>query len=181
MSAHPEELFRHAAGRVFNTWTALQLAVEHGMGGSQSYAKAMGMVDAAVQLFRNKPDADWQEVADLLGDMMDDEFNTICEDDSTDEVGLLLWEFYRHCSTGDRALVESEMAKLPPVGNWLSKCINQTQGQCSNFQEGDEESDEDEGGNGGPSTSNGQHPMNNSMDTHGVDPDGWTQVHRRRK
>lgn len=71
-------------------------------------------------------DADWDEVADLLGDKMDDEFNTICEDDSTDEVGLLLWEFYKTCCAGDKALVEQELEKLPS-GNWLSKCLSQSQ------------------------------------------------------
>lgn len=71
-------------------------------------------------------EADWDEVADLLGDMMDDEFNTICEDDSTDEVGSLLWEFYKHCCSGDKELVEQELAKLPS-GNWLDKCLNQSQ------------------------------------------------------
>lgn len=57
---------------------------------------------------------------------MDDEFNTICEDDSTDEVGMLLWEFYKHCLSGDREVVESEIAKLPTNANWLSKCVNQS-------------------------------------------------------
>lgn len=70
--------------------------------------------------------ADWDEVADMLGDMMDDEFNTICEDDSTDEVGTLLWEFYKICISGDNDLVEAEIAKLPSGNHWLSKCLEQT-------------------------------------------------------
>lgn len=186
MGSHPEELFRLAANNIFNCWTALQLAVEHGMGGSQSVPKAMSMIDAVVELFRNKPNADWDEVADLLGDMMDDEFNTICEDDSTDEVGLLLWEFYRHCSTGDRDLVEAELAKLPKAGNWLSKCINQTPGgnpQGDDDDDDDDDEDEDEEDdhqNGGPCSSNGHH--GGAMDTQEVNPDpGWTQVQRRRR
>ena len=70
--------------------------------------------------------ADWDEVADVLGDMMDDEFDTICEDDSTDEVGTLLWEFYKICTSGDIELAEAEIEKLPTGGLWLSQCVEQT-------------------------------------------------------
>lgn len=178
MATTPEELFRVAAGRVFNCWSALQLAVEHGMGGANGYTKAMGIIDAVVDLFKNKPNADWQEVADLLGDSMDDEFNTVCEDDSTDEVGLLLWEFYRHCCSGDRELVEQELQKLPS-GNWLNKCLSQSQPSATQ-----DESDDDSDGEAvqsGPSTSNGQNQMDTQMDTQEEDPDpGWTQVRRKR-
>jgi len=73
------------------------------------------------------PDSvDWQEVADLLSDLMDNEFNTICEDDSTDEVGLVIWEMQRLCAQGDVAGVEAEISKLPSCKQWLRNCVPQT-------------------------------------------------------
>ncbi|XP_034230943.1 pre-rRNA-processing protein TSR2 homolog isoform X2 [Thrips palmi] len=148
------------------------------MGGADGYNKAMGMIDAVVELFRNKPDAGWDEVADILGDMMDDEFNTICEDDSTDEVGSLLWEFYKHCCSGDQALVEQELEKLPS-GNWLNKCLNQSHPTAP--QDDSDDDDDGDDAQGGPSTSNGQNQMDAEMGPQGEDPDpGWTQVRRKR-
>ena len=176
MVSSPEELFRKAAGRVFNGWTALQLAVEHGMGGSQGHAKAMLMIDAVVDLFKSKPHAEWTEVADLLGDMMDDEFNTVCEDDSTDEVGTLLWEFYKICTTGDNDSIEEEIAKLPSGGLRLSRCIERVP-TAQEVDDGDSNSDDGDAG-----TSAQQGTEGDEMDTQEAEEDpGWTQVTRRKK
>jgi pre-rRNA-processing protein TSR2 len=108
---------------VFSTWTALKLAVEHGMGGQQGKEMAVEFVNQVADLFC-KNDVGVEEVADFLADFMDKEFQTMCEDNSPDEVAIVLWQFYQHCKAGRHDLVSSELSKFPKCEMWLCKPVH---------------------------------------------------------
>lgn len=118
--AYNSELFRNVVETVFNTWTALKLAVEHGMGGHRGKEIALNLVNQVTDLFC-KSDIEAEEIADFLIEFMDREFQTICEDNSPEEVAVVLWQFYQHCKSGNHHLVNLELSRLPKCDVWLSK------------------------------------------------------------
>jgi pre-rRNA-processing protein TSR2 len=117
------ELFRNVVETVFSTWTALRLAVQHGMGGQQGREMALEFVNQVADLFC-KNDVGAEEVADFLADFMDKEFQTVCEDNSPDEVAIVLWQFYQHCKAGRHDLVSIELSKFPKCEMWLCKPVH---------------------------------------------------------
>ena len=117
------ELFRNVVETVFSTWTALRLAVQHGMGGQQGREMALEFVNQVADLFC-KYDVGAEEVADFLADFMDKEFQTVCEDNSPDEVAIVLWQFYQHCKAGRHDLVSIELSKFPKCEMWLCKPVH---------------------------------------------------------
>jgi pre-rRNA-processing protein TSR2 len=116
------ELFRSVVETVFNTWTALKLAVDHGMGGQQGIEIALQFVNQVADLFC-KNDICVEEVADFLVDYMDKEFQTVCEDNSPDEVATVLCQFHQHCKEGRHDLVSLELSKFPKCEMWLCKPV----------------------------------------------------------
>ncbi|PNF17927.1 hypothetical protein B7P43_G02205 [Cryptotermes secundus] len=119
MACNPE-LFRYVVETVFNTWTALRLAVEHGMGGPLGKENALNLVNQVTDLFC-KTDIEVEEIADFLVEFMDTQFQTICEDNSPEEVAVVLWQFYQHCKSGNQHLVNLELSRLPKCDVWLCK------------------------------------------------------------
>jgi pre-rRNA-processing protein TSR2 len=117
------ELFRKVVETVFSTWTALRLAVEHGMGGQQGKEIASQFVNQVADLFC-KNDIGAEEAADFLAEFMDKEFQTVCEDNSPDEVATVLWQFYQHCKAGRHDLVSLELSKFPKCEMWLCKPVH---------------------------------------------------------
>jgi pre-rRNA-processing protein TSR2 len=112
------ELFRNIVESVFNTWTALRLAVEHGMGGHQGKETALRLVNQVTNLVC-KGDVGAEEIADFLIDFMDTEFHTVCEDNSPDEVATVLWQFYQRCKAGNHNEINLELTKLSRCEMWL--------------------------------------------------------------
>ena len=47
----------------------------------------------------------------ILEDVMENDFNTICEDESPDELGDLLCTMWRQCGEGDFNLVTNALAR----------------------------------------------------------------------
>jgi Pre-rRNA-processing protein TSR2. len=117
------ELFRNVVETVFSTWTALRLAVEHGMGGQRGKEVALEFVNQVADFFC-KNDVCAEEVADFLADFMDKEFQTVCEDNSPDEVATVLCQFYQHCKAGRHDLVSFELSKFPKCEVWLCKPVH---------------------------------------------------------
>ena len=61
-----------------------------------------------------------QEIADYMEEIMNNEFNTLCEDGSIDEIGASLCKYYRLISEGKEAEVILELQKFK--GSALHLC-----------------------------------------------------------
>jgi pre-rRNA-processing protein TSR2 len=157
------EMFRSIVESVFNTWTALRLAVEQGMGGHQGKDIALRLVDQVTDLVCNT-DTGEEEIADFLLEFMDTELQTLCEDNSPDEVATVLLQFYQLCKAGNHEEINLELSKLPRCEVWLRK----PPGPVSNQEEAMDSED---------TVSNG-HISNTVTEEH--DPE-WTQVKTRRR
>ena len=120
---------------------------------------------------------------DLLEDIMDQEFDTICEDESTKEISRILLRYLELLNSGQIELIKSELFALPPCNSWIVK------GNKINIVEDDDSSDsndeemESEATNNvvnhnemGPSTSG----STMQVEEEDVDP-GWTVVKKGKR
>jgi hypothetical protein len=112
-SRHPQygENFRCGLASVLRQWTALELAIVHEWGGPYSREKAVNLENEIFNIF-NAPDIIYKDdIALLLDEYMEDNFNATCEDGSTDEIGDLLVSMWRQCIVGDITLVSSVVSR----------------------------------------------------------------------
>lgn len=77
-----EEAFAKVIERVFSNWTALRLAVEHSMGGSNSLQVAVDVAKYMKEYCVSDSRVDAENIQDAIEDLMDEEFDTVCEDES---------------------------------------------------------------------------------------------------
>ncbi|XP_064077586.1 uncharacterized protein LOC135195254 [Macrobrachium nipponense] len=63
----------------------------------------------------NRKDLDGEEVGDFLSSLMDQELNTEICDQSEDEIGRHLCQFFKLCSDGNSNQVLEEISKMPNV------------------------------------------------------------------
>ncbi|KAI8430390.1 hypothetical protein MSG28_000679 [Choristoneura fumiferana] len=111
--------FKPLVDLVLNNWTALQLAVEHGMGapGGEKTAQLMS-VYIARYCVENIVDID--NLTEALEDLMDEEFDTVCHDNSPKEVATLLLQFLALLKEGRREELQVRIAAMPTCQKWLS-------------------------------------------------------------
>ncbi|KAL0119256.1 hypothetical protein PUN28_009681 [Cardiocondyla obscurior] len=130
----------------------------------------MGPVESAKEFCHNVTDILCKnegltndEIADHLENIMDDQFNTELQDDSSTQVAEELLRFYRYCVQNDESTAKTEFEKLPPVQSWLSleQPIRPSQPVRRESSSSDEDMD---------------------VDKNKQQEDGWTVVtHRRNK
>ncbi|CAL1534563.1 unnamed protein product [Lymnaea stagnalis] len=126
--------FGNAVSQILNSWTALQLAVEHGFGGSESLEKAKWMVYAIETWFTENVGVESDEVEDFLEDVLNTEFDLIVEDNSVHEISRLLCLYYRLCQDNKLEELQERLKSLPKAS---------IQG-CRKGNENDDEIDFDE-------------------------------------
>lgn len=102
------------------------------------------------------------QIAAELEDYMDEQLNTILEDNSTVQVAEELLRFYRYCIEGNESTAKTELEKLPPLQPWLI-CERPIRSTRPLPVQQDSNSDED---------------MN--VDKNEQEDDGWTVVTNRR-
>ncbi|XP_023950325.2 uncharacterized protein LOC112054692 [Bicyclus anynana] len=182
--------FKPIVDLVFNNWTALQLAVEHGMGapGGEKTAQLMS-VYVARYCVENVSDRD--DLTEVLEDLMDEEFETVCHDNSPKEVASLLLLYLGLLKEGRHEELRDILDQMPKTQKWLSEPIHKSvPPQChgnpdddTTSSSGTDGSDSEEGGdreeNGevaACSTANDKpEPMDEDADP------GWTVVTTRRR
>ncbi|KAJ0181461.1 hypothetical protein K1T71_003546 [Dendrolimus kikuchii] len=115
--------FKPIVDLVLNNWTALQLAVEHGMGapGGEKTAQLMSVYIAR---FCVENIVDVYELTELIEDLMDEEFETVCHDNSPKEVARLLLCFLDLLKTGQHDELRDRIAAMPKCQIWLSQPIH---------------------------------------------------------
>lgn len=164
---------------VFSRWTALQIAVTHSMGGSQSEAKYEAFIEAFAQyLIRNvRPSMSisslGQDIQEYFDEVLDEEFNTVIDDGSSQELSQLFLRYIQLIQQGKLADVQQELqlqqASTPAV-----------QLSVRNGNEDDSSSDEDDDGEDNDNEMREEQSTNESKSqSMDVDEDGWTTVHRR--
>lgn len=164
---------------VFSRWTALQLAVAHSMGGSESQAKYEAFINAFADLLaRNlRPSlpvsAAESDIQAYLDEVLDEEFNTELDDGSSQELAQLFVRYIHLILQGRLNDVQQELQLQQAMTPAVQKSIrNENDAESSTSDDDDDDDDrideEEEVGEG--------RAKPQSMD---VDEDGWTTVHRK--
>ncbi|XP_060535077.1 uncharacterized protein LOC132707300 isoform X2 [Cylas formicarius] len=155
-----EEAFTKVVSHVFNNWTALRLAVEHSTGGPNSKQTALECLHYMVQFCLNEPNIQPEGIQEALEDILDEEFETICEDDSPKQIAAVLYTFLMLLKDGRFEECENEYEKLPTANaDWLNQQIKT---QNLMVQETSSESEED------------------ALENAEMEQDGWKEVKSRR-
>lgn len=105
--------YRVIVEQIFNNWSALQLAIEHDMGGPNSREVVTQCVDYITQFCLSEPNLQVSDIREALEDIMDEEFDTICEDNSPLEIANLLYRFLLLLKEGNLTQCEQEYQNLP--------------------------------------------------------------------
>ncbi|XP_034841012.1 pre-rRNA-processing protein TSR2 homolog [Maniola hyperantus] len=183
--------FKPIVDLVFNNWTALQLAVEHGMGapGGEKTAQLMSVY---VARYCVENVADQNDLTEMLEDLMDEEFETVCHDNSPQEVATLLIFYLGLLKEGRHEELRNHIEAMPKCQKWLSEPIHSSvPPQCHGNPDDDttsssgEQSDIEEEVEEGNSQANGE--VAASMENNEPEPmdedvePGWTVVRTRRR
>ncbi|XP_063394382.1 pre-rRNA-processing protein TSR2 homolog [Cydia fagiglandana] len=112
--------FKPLVDLVLNNWTALQLAVEQGMGapGGEKTAQLMSVY---VARYCVENIVDIENVTEVLEDLMDEEFETVCHDNSPKEVATLLLQYLALLKEGRQEELQARVAAMPACRKWLNQ------------------------------------------------------------
>ncbi|XP_044754581.1 pre-rRNA-processing protein TSR2 homolog [Coccinella septempunctata] len=155
-----EEILGRIFDRIFNNWTALKLAVEYSQGSSNSLQVANEIKSYMVE-YCSQNVLEAEDIQDALDAIMDEEFDTICEDDSTKEISMIIHKFLQLLRENNLTQCEIELNQLPEAHEqWLTMPqIPQPRGQR---EDSDSSSD------------------NETQDTPMEEDSEWTVVKRRK-
>uniref|UniRef100_A0A4Y0BEA5 Pre-rRNA-processing protein TSR2 homolog n=1 Tax=Anopheles funestus TaxID=62324 RepID=A0A4Y0BEA5_ANOFN len=131
-------VFRVVVENVLNRWTALRLAVEHGMGGPLGLNTAIELIEYITSYCTENKHVDAIDLREVLEEIMDQEFETICEDDSTQEVSAVLIKHLKMLKEGKEEEVRAEIDLMVPCEMWIKS------GSKIKYQQMDDSSDSDE-------------------------------------
>ncbi|KAI2806020.1 rRNA accumulation- protein [Blomia tropicalis] len=115
-------LFKRAISVTIENWPSFQIAVRDGMGGTDTPAKLEWMNGVIMQLFEtNGENLMVQDVVDYVSEIIDNEFDTIIEDGSTEMICSSITAYYNHIRKGDLQFV---MEKLESFNKKTSYAVN---------------------------------------------------------
>lgn len=121
---------------------------------------------------------DEEDMIDLMEDIMDQEFTTICDDNSIKEISSLLIKYLNMLKNTQMEQIRLELSQLPPCQMWI------VQGYKVNFvskpdDESSTDEDDDDEMEGATITDNTTAPSTSGstmqVEEEDVDP-GWTVV-----
>ena len=116
---------------------------------------------------------------------MDEQFNTVCEDDSVKEVSKVLAKYFDMAKEGKMDTIRIELSQLPPCTNWIKPTFQVKKIRDEDSSSSSDDDDDDEEMNEGKPTSknnasNIPSTSGSTMDFEEEDP-GWTVVKKGKK
>ncbi|KAL1453387.1 hypothetical protein WDU94_007527 [Cyamophila willieti] len=92
--------FKTVVSTVLNNWTGLKMALENGMGGppAVSRQKLLTLIESINDILvntKNPNSIEWEIISDTLADFLDDQMDTVFEDNSPDEVAVQLVHLFK--------------------------------------------------------------------------------------
>ncbi|XP_054153588.1 pre-rRNA-processing protein TSR2 homolog [Oppia nitens] len=104
-----DEVFSLAIETSMMAWKSFQLSIEHGMGGQYQREKLVWMKQTIEDVFRQNSGGNGglhaDELEEYVGEILDNEFNTVIEDGSLGIFASNVCQFYRMCADGQHRQV----------------------------------------------------------------------------
>ncbi|KAL7730726.1 hypothetical protein ACLKA6_003496 [Drosophila palustris] len=139
--------FRLIVERIFNNWQNLRLAVEHGMGGRNGQQVAIQIMEYTFEYCVGNENITQGELQEVIEELMDQEFNTLCDDHSIPEICRNLLRYKQMAQASQYSQIEAELSKLPQGKDWLRPDVKITytpiEGDSSSDEDMDDDDDED--------------------------------------
>ncbi|KAJ8677104.1 hypothetical protein QAD02_012891 [Eretmocerus hayati] len=148
--------------RIFSNWTALKMAIDHGMGTSQQAREFCGYV---VELISMNEKLNHSDVAAELADYMDEHFDTQLEDESEKYVAEEILRFRSLLDLNDSNQFESDINRLPATQSWI-QTVRVSRHSDASASNGDKEENDR------------KNPSSSEME---VDGEGFTMVTKKKK
>lgn len=131
---------------------------------------------------------DEEDLIDLLEDIMDQEFQTVCDDNSIKEISCLLIKYLKLLRDGNLEQIRVELSQFPPCDIWIvaGRKINFVSKPDDESSTDEEDDDNMEGDTSGrvKITSNTSAPSTSGstmqVEEEDIDP-GWSVVKGKRK
>ena len=115
-------------------------------------------------------------IMDLLEEIMDEQFDTKCQDNSIPEVSRAIFKLFSMVKIGNLEGMFMELSQLPPCEHWIKSSFRPSQVR----RESSSSSDDDDDVPPPPPGSNGN-KMDVEDDDKEKDPDpGWTLVGKKK-
>ncbi|XP_055550641.1 uncharacterized protein LOC129733096 [Wyeomyia smithii] len=184
--------FKEVVENILNRWTALRLAVEHGMGGALGVNTAIEIIDYITCYCTENKKVDSCDLRDILEEIMDQEFQTICEDESIDEISDILIKHLNLLKEGKTEHVNAELSRLGSCEIWIRSDNRIKMQPMDDSSESDEDDDNDldqdmeiepvssARSSGGESLTPSTQGSTSGFLEEEMEP-GWTQVRNRRR
>ncbi|XP_037034727.1 uncharacterized protein LOC119073398 [Bradysia coprophila] len=176
MEDNDKKIFKEVVENIFLRWTALKLAVEHGMGGKTGQQTAVESMNYVYEYCIGNDNVTQSEIQEVLEDIMDEEFDTICEDNSPAEISSMLVTYLKMILAKQYDTVRTEVSAMPQCQTqWLNPNFKLEYKKDSDSGSSDDEDEEME--------------VCTDTDVQGAsrtnapitDEDGWTTVTSKRR
>lgn len=128
------------------------------------------------------PKINEEDVTEILEDIMDQEFDTLCDDNSIQEVTRILIKYFQMLQNNQQSQIMLELSQLPPCEMWIVpggrvKIVHDEESSSDEDDEMMDTSSDQATSSIVPSTSGSTMQFNEEDQ---VDP-GWTVVKGRKK
>lgn len=146
MTSEAAEIFKESVKYILTEWPSLNLAIENGMGGPQAQEKRDWMCQVIVESLVKEKDID---VDEFLGEIINQEFDTLIEDGSLEYNSLWINKFYKDCLQGKQqevkdAITNAALKKLSLGNTRIPAPVCQTQDSSEDEELDDYDDDEDD-------------------------------------
>jgi len=112
--------YKNIVEEIFNRWTALKLAVDNGMHIENNGVQAcLEIVNYIVDYCLNTNGLHESDLEETLNQIMDQEFDTICEDNSTREISKILLKYKTWLLHEKLPEITDELNALPTCEKWI--------------------------------------------------------------
>lgn len=171
--------FEFGIALALHNWSALTIAVQNQWGGSNSADKRDWLAGAIAQLFESNPETDGDDVADVLLQVMEDEFEVVVEDDSEVPIAATIMKVWVETREGNFSTVNQMYERWKEKGDAPAPEVK-VQSQSDDEDSVDEE-DWDEDGDGDTEMADAPEAEGSTAPKKGkpppeVDEDGFTKV-----
>ena len=135
-----------------HNWPALTMAVQSNWGGPTAGDKRDWLCGAISDMVNERPETDAEDLEDVLGQVMNDEFDVVVDDESAVPVAAKIMEVRALVARGEfgpiQEMWETWQKKSQQKANNAAAAFKKVEAKDEDQETDAEEDDDDDGGNG---------------------------------
>ena len=135
-----------------HNWPALTMAVQSNWGGPTAGDKRDWLCGAISDMINERPETDAEDLEDVLGQVMNDEFDVVVDDESAVPVAAKIMEVRALVARGEfgpiQEMWETWQQKSQQKANNAAAAFKKVEAKDEDQETDAEEDDDDDGGNG---------------------------------